>query len=75
MINAGPVVRPSGWPASNWSIVETGDFNGDGSSDIPFFDGSGTVGIWYMKGLNAVALMTLSFTPGKGWVTEGLDSD
>ena len=75
IINAGPVVPPAGWPASNWSIVQTGDFNGDGFSDILFFDGSGTVGIWYMKGLNAVAFTTLSFTPGNGWVPQGLNSD
>ena len=74
IINAGPVAPPAGWPASNWSIVQTGDFNGDGFSDILFFDGSGNVGIWYMKGLNVVAFTTFP-SAGGGWVPQGLNSD
>jgi len=32
-----------------WSIVETGDFNGDGKSDILWHDTSGNVAIWFMN--------------------------
>ena len=35
---------------SNWTIVGTGDFNGDGKSDILWRDTSGTVAIWLMNG-------------------------
>jgi hypothetical protein len=35
---------------TTWQIVGTGDFNGDGKSDILWRDGSGDVAIWEMKG-------------------------
>ena len=35
---------------TTWSIVETGDFNGDGKSDILWHDTSGNVAIWFMNG-------------------------
>jgi hypothetical protein len=33
-----------------WSVAETGDFNGDGYSDILWRDSSGDIAIWYMNG-------------------------
>jgi hypothetical protein len=33
-----------------WTIVGTGDFNGDGRSDILWRDTSGNVAIWEMNG-------------------------
>jgi hypothetical protein len=36
--------------ASQWSIQLTGDFNGDGKSDILWQDTSGDVAIWEMNG-------------------------
>src|SRR5208282_1329720 len=35
---------------STWTIVGTGDFNGDGKSDILWRDTSGDVAIWEMNG-------------------------
>jgi FG-GAP repeat len=35
---------------TSWTIVETGDFNGDGKSDILWQDTSGNVAIWFMSG-------------------------
>jgi hypothetical protein len=35
---------------SQWSIQLTGDFNGDGMSDILWQDTSGNVAIWEMNG-------------------------
>ena len=74
VISAGAVTPPAGWPASNWSVAQTGDFNGDGFSDILFFDGSGNVGIWYMKGVNVVGFTTFP-SAGNGWVPQGLNAD
>jgi hypothetical protein len=36
--------------ATTWSIVGTGDFNGDGLEDILWRDTSGNVGVWLMNG-------------------------
>ncbi len=37
-----------------WSIQLTGDYNGDGFSDILWQDSSGNVAIWEMKGTTVV---------------------
>ena len=34
----------------NWTIAETGDYNGDGKSDILWIDNTGNVGVWFMNG-------------------------
>ena len=39
---------------ANWEIVGTGDFNGDGMSDILWHDTSGNVAIWEMNGTNVL---------------------
>jgi VCBS repeat protein/FG-GAP repeat protein len=36
--------------AASWSIVMTGDYNGDGKSDILWRDTSGNVAIWFING-------------------------
>jgi hypothetical protein len=36
--------------ASQWSIQLTGDYNGDGMSDILWRDMSGNVAVWEMNG-------------------------
>ena len=37
-----------------WSIQLTGDFNGDGMSDILWQDTSGNVAIWQMNGITVL---------------------
>jgi hypothetical protein len=33
-----------------WSVALTGDFNGDGKSDILWRDTSGNIAMWFMSG-------------------------
>jgi hypothetical protein len=48
---------------SAWSIAQTGDYNGDGYSDILWVDNTGNVAIWFMNGPQ------IASTAGYGVVT------
>ena len=41
---------------SGWKVVGTGDFNGDGKTDILFENASGVVAIWFMNGIQVASL-------------------
>jgi hypothetical protein len=43
-------------PGPSWQIKDTGDFNGDGKSDILWQGSDGTPAIWLMDGTNAVTV-------------------
>ena len=63
----------AGSAPTTWSIVETGDFDGDGKSDILWQDTSGNVAIWFMNG-------TLASGAGVGnvptvWSIQGANAD
>jgi FG-GAP-like repeat len=46
----------------SWNVAVTGDFNGDGMSDILWTNNDGATSIWFMNGA------TVSATPGLGYV-------
>jgi hypothetical protein len=59
-----------------WSIQLTGDFNGDGFSDILWQDSSGNVAIWEMNG-TAILNPNTSFVanvPGQ-WSVQNLAAE
>jgi hypothetical protein len=59
---------------TTWSIVGTGDFNGDRKSDILWRDTAGDVAIWEMNGtsiLNASATYVATVAPGT-WSIAGV---
>ena len=65
-----PDRRPAGSfnPGPSWQIKDTGDFNGDGKSDILWQSSNGTPAIWLMDGTNAVTVGAAgSFNPGPSW--------
>jgi hypothetical protein len=60
---------------SNWIVAETGDFDGDGRTDILWRDTSGgTAAIWFMNGL-AVSSSAAVGTVTTDWTIEGANAD
>src|SRR5208282_151976 len=60
--------------ASGWTIVGTGDFNGDGYGDILWRDTSGDVAIWLMNGttiLNPTTSYVATVPTASGWTIVG----
>jgi hypothetical protein len=45
---------------TNWMVIGTGDFNGDGNADILWRDNLGNTSIWFMSGT------TVASTAGVG---------
>jgi hypothetical protein len=59
---------------ANWSIAETGDFNGDGYSDILWRDTAGDVAIWFMNGTQVVSAQVIANAP-TSWTIQGANAD
>jgi lipopolysaccharide export system protein LptA len=57
-------------PGKSWTAIGTGDFNGDGMSDILFQNKDGTPQIWEMNGTSILTQATLT-NPGKSWTAIG----
>ena len=62
-----------GWtPGSAWQVKGTGDFNGDGKSDILLQNASdGSCYIWEMNGTSLVGYGSVGWTPGSAWQVKG----
>ena len=64
-----------GSAASPWTIVETGDFNHDGMSDILWSNTStGQVVLWFLNGTSVIG----GGSPGGAtspWVIQGMNAD
>ena len=61
-------------PRPSWEIKGTGDFNGDGKSDIIWQGENGTAAMWLMDGPNATfvgAVGLVGFNPGPSWEIKG----
>ena len=54
-----------------WHIKATGDFNGDGKSDIIWQGDNGTAAMWLMDGTNATLSVPRPVNPGSTWHIKG----
>ena len=64
LIGGGPV-SPN--PGPSWHAIGTGDFNGDGHSDILFQNTSGQASVWEMNGNTLIGGGAVSPNPGSNW--------
>jgi hypothetical protein len=69
LIGGGPVT-PN--PGLSWHAIGTGDFNGDGHSDILFQNTSGQASVWEMNGTTLVGGGAVSPNPGSSWRAVGV---
>jgi FG-GAP-like repeat len=58
-------------PGPAWEIKGTGDFNGDGNSDIIWQGDNGTAAMWLMDGPNATFVGAVGSNPGPSWEIKG----
>jgi len=54
---------------TTWAINETGDFDGNGMSDILWVDGSGNIAIWFMNGATIASSISLG-NIGTTWTVQ-----
>jgi len=54
-------------PGNQWHAIGTGDFNGDGMSDILFQNSNGTPLVWNMNGTSVLSTATYP-NPGSAWI-------
>jgi hypothetical protein len=65
----GGVVSPN--PGSSWKAVGTGDFNGDGLSDILWQNANGQAAVWDMNGATLTGGGAVTPNPGASWKAIG----
>jgi hypothetical protein len=54
-------------PGPSWKAIGTGDFNGDGFSDILFQNASGPSSVWEMNGNTLMGGGAVRPNPGARW--------
>jgi len=60
--------------STTWTIAETGDFNGDGMSDILWTDGTGNVALWFMNASTITSTIGLG-NVGTSWQVQSLNAE
>jgi hypothetical protein len=73
----GAAIRAVGWLGNvptTWSIVQTGDYDADGMSDLLWRDTSGNTSIWFISGT------VVSSTAGVGnipttWTVQSVNAE
>jgi hypothetical protein len=76
-MNGATIIGNGGLGAvpSNWFIVETGDFNADGMSDILWRDTAGDVAMWFMNGLSLLSPPAGLGNVSNVWTIQNVNAD
>ena len=59
---------------TTWSIVQSGDYNGDGMSDLLWRDTSGNTAMWFMNGTTIASTAGLGNIP-TNWVVQSVNAE
>ena len=59
-------------PSPSWHLIGSGDFNGDGMSDLLWQNDNGTPAIWLMNGMTPTSKVALT-NPGPSWYVIGAE--
>jgi hypothetical protein len=54
---------------TNWSILQTGDYDGNGKFDLLWRDNGGNTAIWFMNGTSVVSVSSVG-QAGTSWVVQ-----
>jgi hypothetical protein len=75
-MNGGQVIGSGGFGLvpTAWSIGETGDFDGDGKSDLLWRDTRGNTAIWFLNGLQVASSAGLGSIPTI-WTIQGTNAE
>ncbi len=57
-----------------WSVAQSGDYNGDGVSDILWVDNSGNLAIWFMNNVGTVS-SAAAFGNIAGWSVQSANAE
>jgi hypothetical protein len=60
--------------ATSFSLALTGDFNGDGMSDLLWRDGSGNTSIWFMNGTTVSSTASVGNIPSV-WTVQSMNAE
>jgi hypothetical protein len=58
-----------GFVPTSWNVAITGDFNGDGTSDIFWRNTNGDTSIWFINGAKATSVTDLGLV-STSWVVQ-----
>ncbi len=59
---------------SDWSIAQTGDYDGDGMSDVFWVNSSGQVAVWFMRGGRVASVASLG-SVGTSWLVQAQNAE
>jgi hypothetical protein len=59
---------------TTWSIVQTGDYNGDGMSDLLWRDTSGNTAMWFMNGTTVASTAGVGNIP-TNWTVQSVNAE
>ena len=66
-INGAHIIAPTGTVSNGWQFAGTGDFDGNGKSDIAFVNSNGMASIWNNGDINTAHIVAPAGTISNGW--------